>query len=255
VPTVFASPDRAFIEMSRITERRTQGGGGSGGDPLPRGRKPPVPTLTQPTFGPKPVKPKPTSELSVRAAEDRPVPVPFMSIWMPPGKFQPSRFSPATIRGYAKDIKTGTALSMRWPRPVDFEVQVDLWCGSAGGHHIAQEIEGQIELQFVAESVYLPIDWTDERWYKHPFNVLAHAKALGRTRVRLINEGWTDTSELEAGEGSKEIRRTWAGRLEAFIPYRPVVGRIVRSTHLDIIDNTDPSNPVLLAEYDAGSED
>jgi hypothetical protein len=253
VPVVFAAPDRAYEEMARVTARRTQGGGEDGGDPMPRARKPAAPTLTQPTFGPKPAK-KPTSELTTQTAEDRPTPVPFISVWMPPAKFAPARFSPNTIRGYQKDLKTGTALSVRWPRPVDFEVQVDLWCGSAGGHNIAQEIEGQIELQFTAESVYLPIDWTDERWYRPPFNVLAHAKTLGRTRVRLVTEGWADNSEAE-GEGAKEVRRTWTGRLEASLPYRPSVGRIVRSTVLDIYDNTDPSNPVLLAEGDAGSED
>lgn len=258
VPVVFSSPDRAHTEMSRVISRRTQGAGGAGGDPLPRGRDPAP--VTQPTLGPKPVKrPAPTapatSVLSPQESEDRPAPVPFMSLWMQPGKFDPARFSPATIRGYERDIESGTALNMRWPRPVNFEVQVDLWCGSAGGHNIAQQIEGQTELHFLAESVYLPVNWNDARWYKPPFNVLEHAKVLGQTRARLVSEGWADNSEIEAGEGSKEVRRTWTGRLEAQIPFKPEEARLVRSFVFAVYDNTNPETPVLLDALTGGVED
>lgn len=221
VPVVFASPDRAFDELTRIAKRRAQGK----------------------------VKGKETEQ----QIEDRPAAVPFMSVWMPPFKFDPSRFSPAKIRGFDRDLKAGTAKVMRWPRPVLMDVQVDLWCGSDGGHLIAQQIEGQVEMLFVAESAYLPIDWTQPKWYRPPFNVLEHAKVMGKTRVRLIADGWTDTSDLEVGEGPKEVRRTWAGRLEAFLPYRPSEGRLVREIMVEINDDTTP--PVLIDTVTVGGED
>lgn len=209
VPCVFAGPDRAFEEMERIMKRRAQGRasvatGGHG--------------------------------LTFQQAGERPAWVPFLSILVQPLAFDPARFNPRSFRGVTKDIAKGTATTMRFPRPVQGDVQVDLWSAGNGGWGIAQHVAAQIELQFTAESVYLPIDWADPRWYKPPFDALSHAEAYGRTRFRLMTNGWSDSSDIEAGDGPKRIRWTWSGRLEGYLPYRLDEARIVRTITVDVAD-------------------
>jgi hypothetical protein len=223
VPVVFAGPDRAHAELTRITRRRLQGDSSK----MKRTRQ---------------------------QVEDSPAPRPFMSLWIAPPKFHQVWNTPATIRGYDKDTRAGTAKKMRMPRPVEAQVQVDLWCGEAG-HIIAQSIEPQIELQFVTgDMIGLPIDWTHDKWYKPPFNVLEHARDWGRTRLRLYTDGWDDSSNLEFGQDAKEVRRTWSGRMEAHIPYRPEEARLVRTINLEILNAADDP-PTLLETIALGVED
>jgi len=223
VPVVFAGPDRAHAELTRVTQRRLQGDQ----------------SLTSRTR---------------QQIEDSPAPRPFMSLWIAPPKYDPKWNTPATIRGFQKDERAGTAKKMRFPRPVEATVQVDLWCGEAG-HLIAQSVEPQVELRFVTgEMVGLPVDWSLEKWYKAPFNVLEHARDWGRTRLKLYTDGWDDSSNLEFGEGAKEVRRTWSGRMEAYIPYRSEEARLVRLVNLEILNLADDP-PTLLETVTLGVED
>ena len=98
------------------------------------------------------------------------------------------------------------------------------------------------------------MDWAREKWYKTPFNISEHARAFGRTRLRLYTDGWTDTANLEFGDGAKDVRRTWAGRMEAYIPYRPEEARLVRTINLDILNLADDP-PTVLETMTIGAED
>lgn len=210
VPVVFAGPDRAHEEIRRMMKRR-----GAGPD---------------------------------RQQADRAGYVPFMSLWIAPPKFHSQRFSPASVP-FLINQETGNALKARFPRPVQTEVQVDLWCGSAGGHAMAQLIESQVEMRFLAENILLPVDWGQAKWYREPYNVSEHARYFGKTKLNLITEGWSDTSDLEAGEGPKEVRRTWSGRMEALIPHRPEEARLVGRVVMDICDyNHDLLDTVTVGE-------
>lgn len=229
VPAVFAGPDRAFTEMEREMKRAA---------------------------GSRVSKATGAHGLTPQQIGDRPSWTPFFSILVQPFSFDPSRFSTHTFRGTTKDRATGNATKMRHPRPVQADVQVDLWAGGNGGWVKAQTCSAQIELQFIAESVYLPINWDNPKLYKPPArDVLAHAAFYGATRFRLINNGWQDTSDLESGEGAKMIRWTWAGRIEGFLPYRPEEARLVQSIELDICDSTDPNQPILLDTAVVEAED
>jgi hypothetical protein len=229
VPAVFARPDRASQEFQRIYKKRLQGKKATAGE---RESDPPA-SQTQ-------------------AIEDRPASLPFMSIYMPVPVFDSTRFNPGRVV-VSKDLATGTAVTAKFPRPVVGDVQVDLWCNV---DLEAQDITPQIDLRFVADAVRLPIDWSEDRWYRPPFNVLEHARYMGKTGVRLvIGPGWEDTSDLEEGEGPKVVRRTWRGKLQGFIPYKAEEARLVRSVRFDLYDNTDPNAPALLDALDAGSED
>ena len=225
VPCVFAGPDRAFQEMERVMKRRAQG------------RKSNATGTTGLTF---------------QQISERPAWVPFFSILIQPMTYDAARHNPRSFRGVTGDISAGVATTMRFPRPVTADVQVDLWSAGNGGWGIAQHVSAQIELQFNAESVYLPIDWDDPRWWKPPYNALEHARAYGRTRFRLVNSGWSDNSDLEAGDGPKRIRWTWNGRIEGYIPYRLDEARLVRDIIVEIEDATTGST---LDTYQGGVED
>lgn len=218
---VFAGPDRAHNEMRRLLARRLE--------------------TTE------------KRKLSQQEVEAIPTPVPFASLLIQPFRFDAGRFNPGSVRGLNKDVVRGTAQTMRLPRPVVSEVQLDLWCGSAGGEKIAMHIEPQVELQFPAESVYLPINWTLEKWYRPPFNMLEHFKAFGATRFGLITNGWTNTSDLEQGEGAKETRRSWTGTIQTALPHRPEDARLVRAVRFTIYDQSDTTTP--LDEVVVGAED
>jgi len=216
VVTVFASPDRAHSEAARTFKRRMQG------------------------------------KLTRQQIEDSPTPVPFMSIWRSHPAYDPARDSRAIIRGFNRNLKAGTAESMRFPRPMTSDIQVDLWCGE-GGSQIAEVVTAQIETRFPHESVYLPIDWTQDRWYKSPFDVFEHARTYGRTRGHLTQSGgWSDNTSLEFAQGNKEVRLSWSGRWDFYLPYRPNEGRIVRDISLDIFDELTGD---LLETLNTGAED
>jgi hypothetical protein len=214
VVTVFAAPDRAHTQASRVFAKR--------------------------------------SGLTRQQVEDQPTPVPFMSIWRSHPLFDPTRDSRAVIRGINRDLKAGTALKMRFPQPQVSDIQVDLWCGEAGGK-IAEVVAAQIDILFPAESVYLPIDWSLEKWYKPPFDVFEHAKVYGQTRGRLVrSQGWTDNTNLEYAAGNKEVRLSWQGRYEFYLPYKPEEGRIVRDLVIDIFDQ---DSNALLETLNVSAED
>ena len=208
---VYAAPDRAFNERARIQARR-------------EGK-------------------------TVDEVKQRPAAVPFASVWIPQRANDPTRFNPGSIRGFDRDEVKGTALTMRWPQPFKAPVQVDLWCGE-GGQLVADQLTAQVDLSFVGGRTFLPVDWTLAKWYKPPFNVLEHARHLGKTRfeLRAQGDGWVNNSDLEYGQGTKEVRFTWSGEIEGYLPYRPAEARLVRDLRVDVYDSS--SDPPTLLEED-----
>lgn len=225
VPSVFSAPDRAFQELRRRHPKLVDG-------------------LTSRVTGRKGI----TGE----ALSERPAWVPFFSILVTPSVFDAARFHPGTFRGITKNLETGVATKMRYPRPVTADVTVELWCGTVGGWGIANHVAAQIELAFRAESVYLPIDWSLPRYYKPPFNTLEHARQYGPSRCRLVYQGWQDASELEALDGPKQVRWTWTGRLEGHLPYALEESRIVREFAVDLVDQ---DTQTVLDTVTSGTED
>lgn len=213
VVTVFASPDRAHTQASVAFAKRLR--------------------------------------LKRQQVEDGATPVPFMSIWRSAPQYEASRDNRSIIRGINKNIKTGTALTMRFPQPQACDIQVDLWCGE--NMKMSEVISAQIDLMFPADCVYLPIDWTLDKWYKPPFDVFEHAKVYGKTRGTLSrSQGWTDNTALEYAAGGKDVRLTWSGRYQFYLPYRAEEGRIVRDLHIEIFDE---DSDILLETLNVSAED
>jgi len=219
VPVVFAGPDRAHEEIKRVMRRRLQGK----------------------------ARPRTDQQLS-----DRKTQAPFMSVSITGPKFNPDLYNPGRFK-VSEDRASGTATVARWPRPMQCSVQVDLWSANDGGGLIAMNITGQIELQFPANRVHLPIDWSDPRWFKPPFNILGHAKTFGRTRITLTDGGWEDNSDLEFGDNPKDVRFTWTGDLLGYLPYPPQEARLVRTIRYALYDMADETTPLI--EQTSGRED
>jgi len=219
VPVVFAAPDRAHEEIKRIMRRRLQG------------------------------KARPDTDQQL---SDRPTQAPFMSVFISFPKFNPDLYNPGRFKA-SENRTSGVATTMRWPRPMRASVQVDLWSANDGGGLIAMNIAGQIDLQFVADRVHLPINWADERWFKPPFNILEHARAFGQTRVTVTDGGWDDNSDLEFGENPKDVRLTWTGDLLGYVPYAASEARLVRTVRFALYDMADEENPLI--EQVSGRED
>lgn len=234
VPVVFAAPNRAHEVLKEIVQQRLKALND-------------VATLSG---GARSVRPQ--TQLAI---EDRPMPAPFMSVWMTRPQFDASYFNPGRVV-VSKDKQSGNATTMRWPRPMRAQIQVELWTGEDDGEFAAQRITAQIDLQFPSQRVALPVNWADSKWYKPPFNVLEHAKVLGNTRIRLeLGQGWQDNSDLEFGTGYKEWRSTWTGEVFGYIPYPPNEARLVRTVCYDVFDNTDEDNPTLIDSLVTGVED
>jgi len=207
VPVVFASPDRAHEEMRRVIRRRRAG------------------------------VVKPGVSGTAHADEDRPPPAPYMSVYMTAPQYQSKYFNPGSYV-VSKDYLNGMAVIAKYPYPMQAQVQVDLWCGTEGGNLIAYTIEPQIELRFVGGHFLLPIDWSQTKWYKGkaPLNALEHAQYYGRTMFPLYSNGWRDTTQLEPGSGLKQVRRTWSGHLDGFLPFRAEEARLVLRVVAELID-------------------
>jgi len=217
IPIVFANPDRAHEELVSLLQTRAERSG------------------------------RPTSQQEIT---DRAAVMPYMSLWMTRPQHDGRYFNPGRV-SFEHDRKAGTVKTTPWPRSMKCRVQVDLYAQQDGGEFIAQNVVGQSELMFRSGYlVTLPVNWTAAKWYKHPFNILEHAKILGHTRLRLyLDSGWDDHSELEFAEAGKEGRLTWRGRVEGSIAYPP------NEVRYELFDNTDEDNPVLLETQISGADD
>jgi hypothetical protein len=74
-------------------------------------------------------------------------------------------------------------------------------------------IISQFVLGFPADEVNLMVNWGDDRWYQGANRQFEYAKWLGFVQCRFKNNGITDSSGLEEGEGSRYIRKTFSGEL------------------------------------------
>jgi hypothetical protein len=161
------------------------------------------------------------------------LPRPFISVFMTLAGYDPERFSPFIHRMIEIDRTEGTALSVAEPRPENFTVQADFWCGDDWA--LADDLVFQLKSMFVADDTQLFVDFSDARWYKPPYQIPEFCKYLGKINCRLKDEGVQDASEYTGSPSTpKEIRKTFSGTLFGWLPRMPFKGKLVHRLEFDV---------------------
>ncbi len=157
------------------------------------------------------------------------VPLPFINIFR--GDLLPNAqlFHPGSVRGIQQDNDSGDVYSSKVPYAFTSTVQMDFW---AKTRTEMSNVITQFTLGFPSDEVRLMIDWRADRWYRGVNRQFSYAKWLGVQSTRLKNNGITDTSELEAGEGPRYIRKTFSGELFGVLPYPLVLGRVAKQVQV-----------------------
>lgn len=158
------------------------------------------------------------------------IPLPFVNVFR--GDLSPNEqlFHPGAVRGIHQDNDSGDVYSSKVPYAFKSTVQIDFW---AKTRVEMSNVTTQFTLGFPSDEVRLMIDWRLERWYRGVNRQFSYAKWLGVQSLRLKNNGITDTSELEAGEGPRYIRKTFSGELFGVLPYPLVLGRVAKQVEVE----------------------
>ncbi len=191
---VFANPDRAFGDMKSRIARKTN------------------------------VKPE-----SVKIEH---IPLPFASVFRGDAIYDQSRDSQATVTGILADPDSGDSYFSKMPRPFTSTVQVDFWCKTKSQGNF---FTTQLELLFSAgKTAFIDIDFADKRWYKDDNEIFDYAIWLQHQFAQLEDNGITDNSNLETGEGVDYIRKTFSGELLGVLPYPLLLGRLAKEVQTEI---------------------
>jgi hypothetical protein len=214
IPVVYAGPDRAHGQMKRYLASRTASSTGR------------------------------DFEEVLKEIDEASIPRPFVSVFLDNAGYDPLRFSTFVHRKIVVDEVEGTALSVQEPRPENFTVQADIWCGD--DWHCAGSLIFQLKSMFSADDVPILVDFGESKYYTEPYHFPAHCQLMGQLTCRLVDEGVSDNSQYEGGrEAPKDIRKTFSGTLYGWLPRMPFKGKLIRRFEYQVFDDTgDP--PVLL---------
>jgi hypothetical protein len=172
------------------------------------------------------------------------VPTPFISLLFDYAGYDPARFSTFVHRGIVVNEEEGTALSVQEPRPENFTVQADMWCGD--DWQCAQNLVTQLKLQFNADDTKVLVRFGDARFYNPPYDVPKHCQYMGDIGCRLTDEGITDNSVTTGSPATgKSVRKTFSGTLYGWLPRVPFQVKLVDRFEYTIEDDT-KSTPVVL---------
>ena len=203
VPVVYAGPDRAHGQMKKYLASRM---GSSTGKKI---------------------------EELIKEIDEAKIPRPFISVFMTLAGYDASRFTPFVHRGIAIDVEEGTALSVQAPRPENITVQADMWAGD--DWHCGDSLAFQLKSMFNADDTPLFVDFTDPAFYLPPYQIPEFCKLMGKITCRLTDGGINDTSQYTGARGvPKEVRQTFSGNLEGWLPRMPYKGELVRSMEFQV---------------------
>jgi len=176
--------------------------------------------------------------------EEASVPRPFISVFMAYAGYDPNRFSTHIHRGIAIDEEKGIGLSVMEPRPENFTVQADIWCGD--DWHCANLLTGQLKGMFVADDLPLLVRFGEAKYYQPPYSLPEHCRYMGDITCRLTDEGITDQDQTTGATSTpKDIRKTFSGTLYGWLPRVPFEVRLVKQFQYTVEDESGEP-PVVL---------
>ncbi len=176
---VFATPDRAFSAMRDLLDKSR----GSKGSAELRGQN---------------------------------VPLPFVSLseagWE---EYDGSRDTFGVIRKMWQTPDEKVAINVDWPTPVNIPYQLDFWCEN---ERQMRQFRRQIWKLFKLNIAYVFVDFESPRWLGFEEPIDPGLRLLGNRKVALNISSWTDASNLEPGEGKRDIRGNLSMVLTAWLP-------------------------------------
>jgi hypothetical protein len=200
VPIIFATPDRAFSEMRALLD------------------------ASQGTEG--------TAEV-----RDQNIPLPFLSLGEAGmEEYDGSRDNAAQIRGMYVNQELTRGVNVDWPTPVNLPYNLEFWCES---RNQLRQFVRQIRRLFKLEVTYLDIDFTSPHWEFEGNPVPPEVLLLGKRQVALNKSTWTDASNLDPGEGKREIRASLALVLNAWMARGFTEVPLVREIRAEIVSLAD----------------
>jgi hypothetical protein len=172
------------------------------------------------------------------------IPYPFVSVFLDLAGFDPARYTPFVHRGIVKDKERGVALSVQDPRPENFTVQADVWCGD--NWRMGNSLVGQIKSWFNADDTSVFVNFADPKLYAAPFTTPSYCKLMGKLTCRLTDEGVSDNSTYEGATAQpKEVRKTFSGTLYGWLPRVPYEVKLVHKFVYTVEDDREEP-PVVL---------
>jgi hypothetical protein len=196
VPIVFATPDRAFADMRTLLDASR----GTDGTAALRGQNIPLPFCS-------------LSESGLEEYDGR-------------------RDNAGAIRAAYVNPQLTRGVTMDWPTPVNINYQLDFWCETLNQRRQFQDFVRRL---FKLKVTYLEIDFASPRWAVNDTDAIpTEVKLLGRRQVALNMSTWTDASNLEPGDGNREIRASLAMTLNAWMARGYVEVPLVRSFTTEI---------------------
>ncbi len=173
----------------------------------------------------------------VAKTRDGNVPLPFASL-SEAGmeEYEGERDNAGVIRAayVTPDLKYG--YNVDWPTPVKLPYQLDLWCKT---QHQAWYFRDLIRRLFKLQVTYVEVDFTSPLWTMLLEEVPDEVRFLGKRQVAMKSSSWTDASNLEPGDGFKDVRITLSLEVTAWMARGytkvPLARRIV--TQLRELDN------------------
>lgn len=169
---------------------------------------------------------------------DQNIPLPFAALSMPsPEEYDGTRDNAGVIRAMYVNEELTESVNVDWPTPVKLNFQLDIWCETLRQQrHFYDEVRRYFKFQ----RTYIDIDFNSGEWeLEDGAEMPMEVKLLGKRQIPMKINNWTDASNLEPGDGNREIRMNLSMSLDAWMARGYTMVPLVRSFELELYDYTD----------------
>ena len=172
----------------------------------------------------------------------RAIPYPYMAVWREVFTSDKERHNPNVQQNIALDVDKGVALSMKTPKSVMANVDVNIYLRDIDQK---EHFEWQVHNTFPDDVGWVDIDFGDARWYPPPNHRFAFAKILGQMTLQLDLNEFVDNSNIEISKSeAREFRLTIGATLHAYLPFPPETLPVFQRLEVPIYNALDTTNPL-----------
>lgn len=180
-------------------------------------------------------------EISTSAGEAS-IPYPFMAIYREPFQEAKEMVTNGIFR-ISSNISEGYGFAMKSPRPVKATCQTNFYCKDRTQMEI---LEFQVRSLFQGNTSWIPVNFTNPKWYQPPNDIFSFAKVLGYQDLLIEEGGLSDNSTIEDnGLKQREIRFTLSFTLYGWLPHQAYMVPLAKNY---VCELREASSEELLAE-------